>query len=543
MSITSKQKLLTFALVMGNAPFMAQAQTITISDASTTQQTVSNGGTLDILTSGSVTVSNAPVRASGATSDGFLINNAGGIAATNARSGVAIDLKDVSGGNAEVNRVLNYGTITGQRYEAIVAEGDAKVSIINHGTVTSNSGTDFWATIKIGDDSSIMNYGNIFQMGSGGQAVELNGRNSSLTIGEGSRIIGALKTGHSSNTLILDVGSAQSYVFSTTGNWTLQDRDGRAVVEGSVMAAGIGNVETADELMFDRAFNLDTSLTRLERQVVFGDSRALFDAYGMSQSRDDNGTTSAYEVESRGMTVGLPIEAMGRSAVAFLNFHDSQLDIATGTHEIEAQSFRIGLSAPEVWAGETYSVGLYALAGRNSYDGTRGVLVNQDTTTGITTVDAAWDSSEFMVGIDASTRYELSEQMSLDSSFGLASQVEQVGAYSEQNYFAWDARTIVQAHAKAEVTLGYQASDRTQIFGTAGAWRRTVLSGEVADYTINDTAVSYDGGVFRGTMSSLRIGVGHRLANGATLSAEATALHSSIADSSWGAGIGVAARF
>ena len=376
-------------------------------------------------------------------------------------------------------------------------------------------------------------------------ALSALGSSNIITFNPSARVIGNFNaaTGTTGNTLRFDVGSAQSYVFATTGSWTLEDLDGRSVVAGSAMAAGIGNAETADELMSDRSMSLDSSLARLERQSSFGERQAIFDAYGFSQSRDEDGTTSAYELDSRGMTIGLPLELLGNQAIAFINYHDSEIDISSGTHDIDAQSVRFGLSVPQMWSGENYNIGVYAVAGRNSYDGVRDVLVNQNTTTGITSIAASWNSSEVELGIDAATSYQISRSLSLDSSLGLAAQVERIGSYAEGNYFAWDGRTIVQAHAKAEVTLGYQATDTTRIYGTAGAWRRDVRSGETAHYTINNTAVSYNGGVYDDTISSLRIGLGHRLGNGAVISAEASAIDGVTTDRSYGASLGVAARF
>ena len=379
----------------------------------------------------------------------------------------------------------------------------------------------------------------------GNQAIFVTGSSNVLTIESDALIIGNIvsNTGETDNTLRFNVGSAQSFVFATSGNWTLQDLDGRAVVAGSAMAAGIGNAETADELMSDRSMSLDSSLARLERQSSFGERQALFDAYGFSQSRDEDGTTSAYELDSRGMTIGLPLELLGNQAIAFVNYHDSEIDVASGTHDIDARSLRFGLSVPQMWSGENYNIGIYAVTGRNSYDGTRDVLVNQNTTTGITTIDASWDSTELEIGADVTSNMALASKLTLDSSLGLAAQVERIGSYAEENYFAWDSRTIVQAHAKAEVTLGYQATDTTRIYGTAGAWRRDVRSGETSHYTINNTAVSYYGGVYDDTISSLRIGLGHRLGNGAVISAEASAIDGGTADRSYGASLGVAARF
>lgn len=396
-------------------------------------------------------------------------------------------------------------------------------------------------TISASNSAAIKNGGELDPANNPGVQTAVTGN--TFTFGQGARIIGDVDAGTGSGTLKFDVGSAQSYVFATTGSWTLEDLDGRAVVEGSAMAAGIGNAETADELMFDRSMSLNRSLGRLERQSAYGERQALFDAYGFSQSRDEDGTTSSYELDSRGMTIGQPLELLGNQAIAFFNYHDSEIDIANGTHDIDAQSLRIGLSVPQMWSGENYNIGVYAVAGRNFYDGLRDVLVNQNTTTGITSIAASWNSSEVELGIDAATSYQISPSLTLDSSLGLAAHAEHIGTYAEENYFAWDSRTIVQAQAKAEVTLGYQATDATRIYGTAGTWRRDVRSGETAHYTINNAAVSYNGGVYDDTISSLRFGLGHRLGNGAVISAEASAIDGGTTDRSYGASLGVAARF
>ena len=478
----------------------------------------------------------------------------------------------ITGGDDAVDAAADNNIVVGSTGHLIAtdngieAEDDnvvriwGRISSNDHGidlgsNTSSNTGgnvvTIYSGAVVRADDRGIQfdNSGNTLQLHGtvigDNDAISAVGGDNTITVNEGAILIGNLASGAntSGNTLRFDVGSAQSYVFATTGSWTLEDLDGRAVVEGSAMAAGIGNVETADEMMFDRAFGLDGSLARLERQATTGERQALFDAYGFSRSSDENGTTAAYELDSRGMTIGMPLDLLGHEAIAFVNYHDSEIDIASGTHDIDAQSVRFGLSIPKMWSGENYDIGLYAVAGRNSYDGTRDVLVNQNTTTGITTVDASWDGTELELGVDTSMRNAVSERLSIDSSLGLAAQVERVGSYSEQNYFAWDSRTIVQVHAKAELTLGYQASNSTRLYGTAGAWRRDVQSGETASYTINNTAVSYNGGVYYDTITSLRFGVGHSLSNGAVVSAEAMALDSRNADSSWGASIGIAARF
>ena len=436
----------------------------------------------------------------------FILHSAGSISAGNTTDENGVE---ITGGNATVDiygsvnsyyfgiwdgvasntgsifTVHSGGSIISSNNDGIHLNGPN--TLVVHGVIESN-GDD---AVDFEGPATLRLYGTL--KSSSGDAIEVDD-GASIFVHEGARIIGgiAVKDLGDSN-LYFDVGSSMSYVFETTNtigaSWTLQDLDGRAVVEGSAIAAGIGNVETADELMFDRSMSLDSSLGRLERQSGYGERQALFDTYGLSHSRDEDGTTAAYDLDSRGMTIGMPLELLGHEAIAFVNYHDSEINIASGTHDIDAQSLRLGLSVPDMWLGENFNVGVYAVAGRNSYDGMRDVLVNQNTTTGITSIAASWNSSEIELGIDASNSYQINSSLTLDSSLGLAEQVERIGSYAEQDNFAWDGRTIVQTHAKAEVTLGYQATDSTRIYGTAGAWHSDVRSGETADYTINNTAV------------------------------------------------------
>jgi len=379
----------------------------------------------------------------------------------------------------------------------------------------------------------------------GTDAVFVEGSNNVIRFTEGAKIIGDLAASAdvTDNILRFDLGSTQSYFFETSGEWTLEDLDGRPVVEGSAMAAGIGNVETADELMLDRAINLRHSLDRLQKQALFGPREAFLDTYGASTSRTEDGTTSSFELVSQGMTVGAPVVIMGREVFPFLNYHYADLNIADGIHDIAAQSLRIGVSVPEMWSRDHYAVGGYAVAGRNTYDGTREVLVNQDTTTGTTTVDASWDGTEIELGLDASVEDALTSKLSFKANLGFAAQVERTGSYSEQEYFAWDSRTIIQSHVRANASLEYKVSNDTGFYGTLGAWRRDVEGGKTADYTIENTSVNYTGGIYDETVASLRLGIRHRVADGVALSVEVLGGSSTASDRTVGASFGVSAQF
>ena len=440
-----------------------------------------------------------------------------------------IQFYDSTGSTAEVA-----GSITADD-NGIEADSKTSIVISATGRVTASD-----AGVAVQNNNVIDIYGTV---NGGIAAIRNQGNDNVTTIRAGAKIIGDIENSGANNTIRFDIGSAQSYVFSTTGNWTLQDLDGRAVVEGSAMAAGIGNAETADELMFDRSISLNNSLNRLERQNADDEQWTLLDIYRSSQSRDENGTLSAYEMDSRSTTIGIPVKMLGSEAIAFANYHDSELDIASGTHDISVQSLRFGVAIPEKWSGKDYRIGAYAIAGRNFYDGIREVLVNENTTTGLNTIGASWDSVEIETSLDFSSSVPVTNKLTLESSLGLAAQIERVGSYFEDNYFAWDSRTLVQAHAKAEAILRYQATDATRIYGTVGAWHRDVRGGETARYKINNTAVSYKGGVYDDMIPSLRVRLVHQLRNNDVFKAEAFATDSISTGRSYGVSLGVVARF
>ena len=435
-------------------------------------------------------------------------------------------------GNITASEGIDLGsdTTTNVGANSVTLYASSNITASNIGVAFDNSGNnlDIYGTINATND-----------------AVYVLGNDNIVVVHKGARLIGDLDaaTGTTGNILRFDLGSAQSYVFGTTGDWTLQDLDGRTVVEGSAMSAGIGNVETTDELMFDRSLSLDNSLSRMQRQADFGGHQALFDAYRFSHSRDEHTTTSAYNLNSFGMTLGVAVEPFGQPLVAFVNYHDAELEIDNGTHDIDVKSLRLGLSYTGPWSNKYHTLRNYLVIGRNEFDGVRDVLVNQNTSTGLTTVDASWDSTEAEIGIDINSNVTLDSQFTIKTRLGLAAQIEHIGSYAEASYFAWDDRTVVQSHAKAEATLNFQAFEGTNIYGTAGLWRRDVHSGATADYSINGTAASYNGGIYEDTIASLRIGLGHRLTEGVMFSAEASAMESKSTDHGWGASVGISARF
>jgi hypothetical protein len=427
----------------------------------------------------------------------------------------------------------------------IFGEVEATGTNNNDGLDVEGSGNTFYigGTVRIPDGTCMDGAGEC-------NALEIDEGNT-VTLTAGARIIGGIQSSDGTslaNTLNINVGAAQSYVYtlnvkSSGQDWVVNDLDGRAMVSTSTLAAaaGVGNAEIADELMADRSGNLVASVGRLAAAGTAG--QPAFDSYGMSQTRTAALSAPGYDLRSRGFTIGAPLTAFGRQALGIVNYHRAGLDISGNTHDIDTSSLRLGLVVPELATHQGFDLGIHAVAGRTSYRGTRSVLVNQGSATGVAQVNAGWNSTEAELGVTATTRRALSDRLSVQTSLGLAAQVERTGAYSEGSYFSWEGRTVVQGYARMEATVNYAATQDTRLYGAAGATRRNVISGKTARYSVNANALGLSGGQYHETAASLRVGLGHSMANGYSLSAEIGAIDSNRSKSTWGAGIGLMRKF
>ncbi|WP_300550177.1 hypothetical protein [Roseovarius sp.] len=504
----------------------------------------------------------------------FIFNRSGGVITTGT-SNLLGTVIDVSSGRLEVN---NSGYIGSDEYERttfhafnggtliinngplgdIVSAGASEAAIDGYRYPDGDPGVPgFWGIIHVDNEGSIVAEGaavslaassTIYNRGrieGGDAAIIANDDNNEVTFGRGSVVIGDIEAsaGTTGNKLIFDMGSSTSFIYQTNGPWELVDLNGRPVVFGSAISAGIGNVEVADELMFERSKNLQFSLARLADQQNSGSDDWLFDIYGSYTKRDEAGNTSRLEVESSGLNVGTTLDIFDYNAFAFFNYENSDADIGRGDQEISNKSWRVGLSVPEFWSANGFSMGGHALIGYNNYEGTRQVFVNQSTSTGVMPLDAEWDSVEFEVGASLAHVHQLSSKLSLLSSADLSAQVENIDSYAEGAHFAWDDRTIVQGHGKLSVALNYTPDDSSKLYAEVGAWHRNVWRGERADYNINGNSVSYSGGVLDDTISTLRLGAQYSISDQSAFSVEAAAVTSDHTDEGWGVSFGFRSRF
>lgn len=381
------------------------------------------------------------------------------------------------------------------------------------GTITAGD-TALWN--NLGDDNTFVISGSLIANSSGGYAIYNQGTGNIYTLGEGVRIIGDIflrdADGTAGNILKFDVGSSMSYVYDTTGSWTLEDLDGRSVVSGSAMAAGIGNAETADELQYLRLSQINNSLlNRADRYaLVAGERQAWADPFYFQSERDassSDATIEDYDADGYGLTVGLPIVLKGLDADVILGVQETELDIHSGTQTIDVTSLRAGLYFPNLLTKDAIRVSGKALIGYNQHDMDRQVLVNTNTTTGITTYTADYDSWEAVAGLEAEHSQAIgSGATTLTASLGADLVYEAIESYDEIANFHWDSRDLLQGVTKASIGLHHVHTNGMKTYAIASVQARDVLDGKTTDYAINGTAVNFRGGDYNDTIAQLNLG-------------------------------------
>ena len=401
---------------------------------------------------------------------------------------------------------------------SITTEGDYAYGIYNPG---GDNTTTISGTVKATGASSAALY-------------NLNGHRNSFTLNEGATIIGDILSYVGSNTtdtkLIFNLGASTSYAYSVSGagegtgqgQWTFRDLDGRtqgvttdgtgcdtsfpvlggyfSIVCNLVTAVGNGNAEAQDELQYSMNSSMIGSLslgnnTAAPAEVMSfaqtSQSNVWANLYGGSSKRDVSTTQSSFDSSNRGLTIGTPVAVNDTLNVDLVfNTSNTKLDIgSTKDQEITAKSYNVGAILRDLAPSSGWAVDAYGFVGRNSYDGKRKVMNNQETT-GSETVTASYSGTEVLVGVDAQYSQAIDETLNFIGGVNASLSNEKIGAYSESKYYSWDARTLTQVAGGVTAGLEYH-KDAFTSFATLGLQRSSLQKGKTAGYTNNGTAGSY----------------------------------------------------
>jgi hypothetical protein len=271
-----------------------------------------------------------------------------------------------------------------------------------------------------------------------------------------------------------------------------------------VTGVSTGNLEAQDELQFSMNSSMIGSLslgssnsTAPVEAMSFAQTpqnNAWFNIYGDTSDRSASTTKLAFDGSNRGLTIGTPVAISDTLNLDLVfNASNANLDIGSAKEQqITAKSYNLGAVLRDLAPSTGWAVDAFGFVGRNSYDGTRKVMNNQEAT-GSETVTAAYSGSEVLVGVDAQYSNPVTDTLNFIGGVNASLSNEKIGAYSESKYYSWDARTLTQA--SGGITAGLEHSkDALTTFASVGAQRSSLQNGKTAGYTNNGTAGSYTEG-------------------------------------------------
>ncbi|MDB2323755.1 autotransporter domain-containing protein [Planktomarina temperata] len=438
--------------------------------------------------------------------------------------------------------IVDYGsnnttTVSG----SITTDGTVAYGIYNEG---SNNTTTISGTVKATGASSVALYntegdGNSFTISgtvkaTGAKSAALynySGSGNSFTLDEGATIIGDILARDNVATinseLIFNLGASTSYAYSVSGKgegtgggqWIFSDLDRSSQVVtttgtgcDTTMSAGndtcnlvtgvsTGNLEAQDELQFSMNSSMIGSLSLGSSNFAAPveamsfaqtpQNNAWFNIYGDTSDRSASTTKLAFDGSNRGLTIGTPVAISDTLNLDLVfNASNANLDIGSAkAQQITARSYNVGAVLRDLAPSTGWAVDAFGFVGRNSYDGKRKVMNNQEAT-GSETVTAAYSGSEVLVGVDAQYSNPVTDTLNFIGGVNASFSNEKIGAYSESKYFSWDARTMTQA--SGGITAGLEHSkDALTTFASVGLQGSSLRSGKTATFTNNGTAGSF----------------------------------------------------
>ena len=447
-------------------------------------------GVIAITNNGTITsTNNFAISANNITSGSVLITNNGTITAGNLDA-VYVDHNTVA------TTIRNNGTITAGNTKAIDGDATTNLTVINTGTLSS-----LGKTVYMASGGALTNTGTIKATTVSNSAIYIDNANNTVTLGEGSVIIGDIELEASTatgNTIKFDVGSARSYVYSVTNNsnsWILTDLDGRTAIQGSAKAAGVGNVETADEALFNRTNAINNSLARYAR---LQNNETWADVYVGASKRDaDTTTVNKYKHNLGGVTI---VQPRNNNTQLIMALQRSNLDISDNVQDVDSTSISIGLQKANAYKGFTGR----AIVSYNDYDSSQEVLDNSSST-GYTTYTGDYDSLGLTLGLNKVHNHG-DVTVTLDGEIAH----ERIDGYSETATFTWKDRNLTQATLSASGLWKKSVSGK-DVFVNAGVTARGLISGKKANYKIDTTNTSFDGGNQSEVMATFGAGVDYNL--------------------------------
>ena len=341
------------------------ANTVAVFGDTTSDLTVTNSGT--------ITASGTTAIDAKATTDATITNNSGGTISSNRNT---IRISKTGGTNTTGMTIINSGTITATNGSAIFGTAAGNTATITNkaGGSMTNSDSDN-ATIRVGANSNITNSGSI-KNDVGYDSIKLYGNNSTITLKEGSIIVGKIAHGAdiTGSTLKINHGVGRAYYYDITGNFTLEDLDGNQVVKGSAGSVGQGGSETIDEMLSYKSINIRNFLNRYENSNLFNHEGGWGELYSSLLNRSENSNSLAleYDLINIGANLIYPLENSN-----FIMMFEGGVQDFVKDYKITYQNISGGINIPE--NDKFFNLDIFVIGGITLKDGERTVLTNTET--------------------------------------------------------------------------------------------------------------------------------------------------------------------
>ena len=384
----------------------------------------------------------------------------------------------------------------------------------SHGIYLTNTGYGSNNTM-----TNILNIsGRISATGSSSYAIYGSNADSTYTnivqLNKGSSIIGAIGVvlDVGTNKLNLNLGAGSSYSFATTG-FTVTDLNGRPMVAGSAHAAGVGNITTASQSLYERTSQITQSLDDRVRTYDAKQNTSQdfwVNTYYSDSNRGGQGLSGSnlsFNQYRSGITAGFNVKNSYTPTELIVNYEHGKLNIDEGNQGISSNSVMAGALFPDFKKLFTGTISAKAMVGYSDFSGDRKVLTNDVAFNGSRNVTASYQSTHLTLGSAWTKTLYQTDKMILDTLVGIDLNSQHINSYSESDLFKWNGRTINQLQER--VTLGMEIKPLVKpltLFSRVGIERRDLLSGENQNYAINNTAVSYNDSNQRNTYATLNAG-------------------------------------
>jgi hypothetical protein len=334
------------------------------------------------------------------------------------------------------------------------------------------------------------------------QATNYDSTNTNtIQLNKGSSIIGkidgTLGTTTSGNILKFNLGAGASYNFTAPG-FLGNDLNGRPYLADPA-AAGIGNVATASQSMYERTAAVSQSLDDRLRTYDLKqntDQPYWINTYYTDSGRGGEGLTGSnlnFNQYRSAITAGFNIKNSYTPTELVVNYEYGKLNIDDGNQSIQSNSVMAGFLFPDINKVLGGTLSAKAMLGYTDNRGNRKVLDNTNAN-GFENVTASYNSTQLLVGPSWTKTLYQNDKVILDTLIGADLNTQRIDSYSEgSNLFHWNARTMNQIQTRMHLGLKVQPlSIPLHLYGRVGFEYRDLISGDNQKYAITGSSVNYN---------------------------------------------------